>query len=145
MHMVNQKHIVSTLCAAGLALGLVTGAVVAPTVIAQDSQQFQPHEIASQLFRAFKSDKNGEDYVVAGVSREDGEAMRAEAYNEFTQALADELGINNPDEVDAAIRAAMIAVVDANDGLSRETREEQKDLIRNADAPIGPAYRGFGG
>jgi hypothetical protein len=71
--------------------------------------------------------------------------MRVEAYNEFTQALADELGIDDPDEVDAAIRIAMMAVVDSNVGLTEDTAEWQKALIATADVPIGPAYRGHGG
>jgi hypothetical protein len=74
-----------------------------------------------------------------------GEDLRVEAYNEFTQALADELGIDDPDELDAAIRIAMMAVVDANAGLTKDTAEWQKALIATADAPIGPAYRGHGG
>ena len=71
--------------------------------------------------------------------------MRVEAYNEFTQALADELGIDDPDELDAAIRIAMMSVVDANVGLTKGEAERQKALIATADVPIGPAYRGHGG
>lgn len=74
-----------------------------------------------------------------------GEDLRVEAYHEFTQALADELGIDDPDEVDAAIRGALMAGVDANDGLDKDGREELKELITDADAPIGPTIRGWGG
>ena len=87
------------------------------------------------------------DVVIARLQdgeRGDHEALRVEAYNEFMQALADELGIDDPDEVDAAIRIAMMSVVDANAGLT-EGGAEQKALIATADVPIGPAYRGEGG
>src|SRR6185312_4553484 len=73
------------------------------------------------------------------------EALRAEAYHEFTQALADELGLDDADAADAAIRAAMMATVDANTGLDKRGAEEQKALIEAAEAPIGPTYRGHGG
>ena len=97
---------------------------------------------------AFQGDEDARDIDVArlhGDERGDHEALRVEAYNEFTQALADELGIDDPDEVDAAIRSAMMAGVDANDGLTKDRAEEQKALIATADVPIGPAYRGHGG
>ena len=97
---------------------------------------------------AFRSDEGGKDIIIAHPQRgESGshENLRVEAYNEFKQALADELGIADPDEVDAAIRSAMMAGVDANDGLSKEGAEEMKALITAADAPIGPTIRGWGG
>jgi hypothetical protein len=97
---------------------------------------------------AFQGDEDARDVVVArrqGGESGGHEALRVEAYNEFTQALADELGIDDPDELDAAIRTAMMAVVDSNEGLTKDTKEWQKALIATADAPIGPAYRGHGG
>jgi hypothetical protein len=97
---------------------------------------------------AFRGDEDGKDVIIAHPQRgESGshENLRVEVYNEFTQALADELGIADPDEVDAAIRSAMMAGVDANDGLSKEGAEELKSLIAAADAPIGPTIRGWGG
>jgi hypothetical protein len=101
---------------------------------------------------AFRRDEDGKDVVnrrlqddLEGMSPTEIEEKRIEAYNEFTQALADELGIDDPDEVDAAIRIAMMSVVDANVGLTKETAEAQKALIAAADVPIGPAYRGHGG
>ncbi len=97
---------------------------------------------------AFQSDEDARDVVIAGgPGGESGgdEALRVEAYNEFTQALADELHIDDPDEIDAAIRSAMMSVVDSNDGLTKDTKEWQKALIATADVPIGPAYRGHGG
>jgi hypothetical protein len=97
---------------------------------------------------AFRSDEDGEDFVNARQHGGDSgghDALRVAAYHEFTQALADELGIDDPDEVDAAIRSAMMAVVDDNAGLTKDTREWQKELIAAAEAPIGPTYRGHGG
>jgi hypothetical protein len=97
---------------------------------------------------AFQGDEDTRDVVVArrqGGESGGHEALRVEAYNEFTQALADELGIDDPDELDAAIRTAMMAVVDSNVGLTKDEAERQKALIATADVPIGPAYRGHGG
>jgi len=101
---------------------------------------------------AFQGDEDARDVVIAhlqdgkeGMSPADIEEKRVEAYNEFTQALADELGIDDPDEVDAAIRLAMMSVVDSNVGLTKDGAERQKALIATADVPIGPAYRGHGG
>ena len=97
---------------------------------------------------AFQGDEGAGDVGNArlhGGERGDHEALRVEAYSAFTQALADELGIDDPDEVDAAIRNAMMAVVDSNAGLTKDTAETLKALIATADVPIGPAYRGHGG
>jgi hypothetical protein len=96
---------------------------------------------------AFQGDEDARDVIARPEDGERGdhEALRVEAYNEFTQALADELAIDDPDEVDAAIRLAMMVVVDSNVGLTKETAEAQKALIATADVPIGPAYRGHGG
>jgi hypothetical protein len=71
---------------------------------------------------------------------------RAEVYAEFTQALADELGIDDPDEVDAAIRIAMMSVGDSHvdDGmLTKGKAEALKVLIATADVPF-PGLGGFG-
>ena len=97
---------------------------------------------------AFQGDEDARDVVIARLQdgeRGDHEALRVEAYNEFTQALADELEIDDPDELDAAIRIAMMSVVDSNAGLTKGAAERQKALIATADVPIGPAYRGHGG
>jgi hypothetical protein len=97
---------------------------------------------------AFQGDEDATDIDVArlhGDERGDHDVLRVEAYNEFTQALADELGIDDPDEVDAAIRSAMMAGVDANDGLTKTSKEEMKALITGAEAPVGPTIRGWGG
>lgn len=71
---------------------------------------------------------------------------KAELYAEFTSALADELGIANADEVDAAIRIAMMSVIDArvDDGiLTAGKAEALKFLIATSDVPL-PAMGGFG-
>ncbi len=111
-------------------------------------QLLQERAQAKQGALAFQGDKDARDVVIArrqGGERGGHEALRVEAYNEFTQALADELGIDDPDEIDAAIRIAMMSVVDSNAGLTKDTAEWQKALIAAADVPIGPAYRGHGG
>ena len=172
VQLLNRKRFVHTLSVAGLGLGLLASAVGAPSAMAQENQSqgidrqlFQYEEgtldlsdeelqqLLIQLLQeraqekegalAFQGDEDAGDVVIARPPGDD-EALRVEAYNEFTQALADELGIDDPDEVDAAIRIAMMSVVDANVGL-KDGAEEQKALIAAADVPIGPAYRGHGG
>jgi hypothetical protein len=67
--------------------------------------------------------------------------MREELYAEFTAALADELSVGNSDEVDAAIRVAMMSVVDdrVDEGLLTVGQAEAlKLLIATSDAPLGP-------
>jgi hypothetical protein len=115
-------------------------------------EQAQEQEQEQEGALAYQGDEDARDVVIRRLqdgkermSPADIEEKRVEAYNEFTQALADELGIDDPDELDAAIRIAMMAMVDANDGLTREGAEQQKALIAAADVPIGPAYRGHGG
>ena len=171
--LLNRKRFVNTLGVAGLGLGLLASAVGAPSAMAQENQShgidcqlFQHEEgilylsdeelqqLLIQLLQeraqeregalAFQGDEDAGDVVIA-LPQGGGEALRVEAYNEFTQALADELGIDDPDEVDAAIRIAMMSVVDSNVGLTKDTAERQKALIAAADVPIGPAYRGHGG
>ena len=172
----NRKRFVNTLGVAGLGLGLLASAVGAPSAMAQENQSqgidrqlFQYEEgtldlsdeeltqLLIQLLQerrqekegalACQGDKDSRDVVIARPQGDD-EALRVEAYNEFTKALADELNIDDPDEVDAAIRSAMMSVVDSDVGpgmLTKDTAEEQKALIAAADVPIGPAYRGHGG
>jgi hypothetical protein len=176
VHLLNRKRVVNTLGVAGLGLGLLASAVGAPSAMAQqnqsqgiDRQLFQYEEgpldlsdeelkqLLIQLLQeraqenegalACRGDADARDIVI-GMSPADIEEKQVEAYNEFTQALADELNIDDPDEVDAAIRTAMMSVVDSDVGpgmLTKDTAEEQKALIADADVPIGPAYRGHGG
>jgi hypothetical protein len=173
VQLLNRKRFVNTLGVAGLSLGLLASAVGAPTALAQENQSqsidrplFQHEEgtldlsdeelkqLLIQLLQEREQGKEGaltcqgdedpRDFIVAHPQG-GAEALRVENYNEFTQALADELGIDDPDKIDAAIRDAMMSVVDANTGLTRDTAEEQKALIAAAPVPIGPAYRGAGG
>jgi hypothetical protein len=96
---------------------------------------------------AFRGNEDARDVNIAleGGERRGHGDLRVAVYREFTQALADELGIDDADEVDAAIRAAMMAGVDANAGLNKDSKEELKALITDAEAPIGPTIRGWGG
>jgi hypothetical protein len=175
VQLLNRKRVVNTLGVAGLGLGLLASAVCAPSAMAQENQspgidrQLFQHEEGTvdlsdeeltQLLiqvlqeraqekegaRGFQGleDEDARDVLIAHSPAEI-EEMRVEAYNEFTQALADELNIDDPDEVDAAIRLAMMSVVDSNVGLTKGAAERQKALIATADVPIGPAYRGHGG
>lgn len=170
MHLLDSKQFVNTLGAAGLGLGMLASVAGAPLVMAQqdhapglerplfryeegalDLSDEELRDLLIQLLQEREQEtgavsfEGGEDaldmFLVAG----DHEAMQIEAYHEFTQALADELGLEDADEVDAAIRAAMMAMVDANPGLDTRGAEEQKALIAGAEAPIGPTYRGHGG
>jgi hypothetical protein len=166
----NRKRFVKTLGVTGLGLGMLAGMAGAPLALAQqqapgiEHQLFQHEDgaldlsdeelrdLLIQLLRereqetgaalAVPGDEDAFDMlVVRGVHEE----LRIEAYQEFTQALADELGLEDADAADAAIRAAMMATVDANTGLDKSGREQQKALIADAAAPIGPTYRGHGG
>ena len=171
IHVLDRKRFVQTLGVAGIGLGLLAGAASAPSALAQESHapgterllfhdegdiddlsEAEMKELLIQLLQE-RAEMNLGDIDANDLNNErphrsnngDYESLRTEAYREFTQALADELGIDDADAVDAAIRNAMIAMVNANDGLTREGAEEQKALIAVADVPIGPAYRGHGG
>lgn len=126
----NRKAFVTKLGTAGLGLGLtVATAGNAPGVLAQE---------ASTPVLAQDESETGESEVREGLHS--GEA-REELYAEFTAALADELGINDSDEVDAAIRVAMMTVVDArvDEGLLTAGQAEAlKVLIATSDVPLGP-------
>ena len=129
-NLLDRKALVTMLGTAGLGLGLiiatagsVPGALAqeaATPAMAQDESESEEDEVQERL-------RSGE--------------MREELYAEFTAALADELGIGNSDEVDAAIRVAMMTVVDArvDDGLfSVGQAEALKTLIATSDVPLGP-------
>jgi hypothetical protein len=129
-HALDRKRFVTALGTAGLGLGLIaaaTGSV--PGALAQD---------AATPALAQAESETGEGEVRERLRS--GE-MREELYAEFTAALADELGIGNSDEVDAAIRVAMMTVVDArvDDGLLTAGQAEAlKTLIATSDVPLGP-------
>jgi hypothetical protein len=126
----DRKTFVTTLGTAGLGLGLVmatTGGV--PGALAQEAAT-----------PALAQDESGSG---EGGARERlrSDEMRQALYAEFTAALADELGVGNSDEVDAAIRVAMMTVVDArvDDGLLTFGQAEAlKTLIATSEVPLGP-------
>ena len=129
-HSLDRKTFMTALGTAGLGLGLiVTTAGSASNVMAQEAA-------TPALAQEESAPADGEvrDQLRSGE-------MREELYAEFTAALADELGIGNSDEVDAAIRVAMMTVVDArvDDGLLTAGQAEAlKVLIATSDAPLGP-------
>ncbi len=126
----DRRAFVTTLGTAGLGLGLmVTAAGGVPGALAQE---------ASTPAVAQEEAPPGEGAVQERLPL--GE-IREELYAEFTAALADELGISNSDDVDAAIRVAMMTVVDArvDDGLLTAGQAEAlKVLIATSDLPLGP-------
>lgn len=166
MQLRNRQRFITSLGVAGLGLALLTSMAGSP--LAQAQPQHPPviehqlllseddvlgltdeelRDLLIQLLQEREEPGTSETGNVRkhGISDAEGEALRIEAYHAFTQALADELGLTGADAADAAIRAAMMAAVDANTGLSARGAEEQKALIADAEAPIGPAYRGHGG
>jgi hypothetical protein len=126
----DRKTFVTTLGAAGLGLGLIVTTAGSPAnVMAQDVATPAPTQEESVA-----EDGEIRDQLRSGE-------MREELYAEFTTALASELGIGNSDEVDAAIRVAMMTVVDArvDDGLLTAGQAEAlKTLIATSDVPLGP-------
>ena len=124
----NRKEFVATLGAAGLGLAAVA-AGGAPLVRAQESST--------------PAVDDGEPGAQGPLA--DRLEMRQELYASFTAALADELGVGSADEVDAAIRIAMMSVIDSqvDEGfLTFGQAEALKSLVATADVPLGP---GFGG
>lgn len=124
----NRKVFVKTLGTAGLGLIAAT-AGGAPGALAQEAS-------TPTLAQDESAPPDGEvrERLRSGEARE-------ELYAEFTAALADELGISDSDEVDAAIRVAMMTVVDArvDDGLLTAGQAEAlKTLIATSDMPLGP-------
>jgi hypothetical protein len=129
-NLLDRKGLVTTLGTAGLGVGLIAAAAGGvPGAVAQE---------AATPALAQDQSESGEDE--RRVRLRSGE-IREELYAEFTAALADELGIGNSDEVDAAIRVAMMTVVDArvDDGLLTVGQAEAlKTLIATSDVPLGP-------
>jgi hypothetical protein len=124
----DRKSLVTTLGTAGLGLGLIVAMAGGPSASAQ--------EVSPTL--AQDESEAGEGEV---RERPRWDELREQFYAEFTAALADELGIGNSDEVDAAIRVAMMTVVDAraDDGLLTAGQAEAlKTLIATSDVPLGP-------
>jgi hypothetical protein len=68
-------------------------------------------------------------------------AIAERFYPDFTAALASELGAGSADEVDGAIRLAMIAVIDTlagDDTIPAGPAEFMKSMVATAEAPLGP-------
>ena len=129
-HSRDRKALVTTLGTVALGLGLIIAtASGAPGVSAQEASMPTPAQDESG---------SGEGEVRERLRPDE---MREELYAEFTAALADELGISNSDEVDTAIRVAMMIMVDArvDDGLLTAGQAEAlKVVIATSDVPLGP-------
>lgn len=122
----NRKAFVTSLGAAGLGLAAATAGRV-PSAMAQDAETEPAEPATDDMF-------------------EDFGAKRVELYNAFTAALATELGVASADEVDGAIRIAIMAVIDGevgDDGLTAGQAEALKLLVATSDVPL-PAMA-FGG
>jgi hypothetical protein len=132
----DRKAFVTRLGAAGLGLGLALGVGRGGPAVAQT--EATPPAGTTTAGPAGPTGSKG--------PMEQRLEMRQELYTEFTAALAKELNIANPDDVDAGIRKAMMAVVDSKvtDGtLTAGQGEAIKTLIATAEAPIAPGL-GFG-
>ena len=124
----DRKAFVTTLGAAGLGLGL-TAATGARSALAQE--------------RARPADSGWEH---GGELLDEHWKLLAAFYSDFTASLADQLKGANADEVDAAIRKAMMAVVDSRQGdggLTYGQAEALKVLVATTDVPVGPGPIGM--
>ena len=123
---VNRKGFLTALGAAGLGLGVTVASSGARTALAQEEST------------------PAADQVAAGPFEEHME-LRKQFYADFTAALATELGVASGDEVDGAIRVALMAVVDqrvADGDLTAGKAEAIKVLIATSDVPLGPGMMG---
>jgi hypothetical protein len=120
----SRKAFFATLGTAGVGIGLAAGSLgVAPRVFAQDE------------------DGDDDTPALEAWADADGEELRLRFYQEFTTALADELGVSNAGDVDPAIRAAWSAVIDglqADDLVTAGQATALKALIADAEVPVGP-------
>jgi hypothetical protein len=124
----DRKAFVTRLGTTGLGLGLIVGTAGAPGVSAQEASTPTPAQPESG------SEKGEVREPLRSVE------TRQQLYAKFTAALADELGVGTADKIDAAIRAAMMTVVDAHvdDGLLTAGQGETlKILIATSDVPLG--------
>jgi hypothetical protein len=121
----NRRNVLTTLGATALSVGVLFGGTAGS--YAQDAAT-QP-EVTQ---------------VDAQDPRAAFEAERAQAYDDFVAALAEELGKEDA-EVDAAIRAALIQAIDdqlAAGEIDEERAAAAKAVIEVSDAPL---MAGFGG
>jgi hypothetical protein len=123
---VSRKSFLTTLGAAGVGAGLLR---FASPAAAQDT------------------DDDSRDEPEGMVEPEDWEAQRTEVYAAFTEALATELGDTTADDVDAAIRKAIMSLIDAHvsdDEMTKGQAEALKLIVATTDVPIMPGFMGMG-
>ena len=123
---VSRKSFLTSLGAAGLGAGLLR---FAPSAAAQDT------------------DDDSRDDPNDMMGRGDWEDMRTQMYGDFTAALATELGSTTADDVDAAIRKAIMSLIDAHvsdEELTKGQAEALKVIVATTDVPIMPAFMGMG-
>ena len=123
---VSRKSFLTSLGAAGVGAGLLR---FAPSAAAQDT--------------------NDDDRDEPGGMMEQGdwEGMRTQVYADFTEALATELGNTSADDVDAAIRKAIMSLIDAHVSdteLTTGQAEALKVIVATTDVPIMPGFMGMG-
>ena len=124
---VNRKGFLTALGAAGLGLGVTVASGGARTVLAQEESTPAAGQGEPGPF---------EEHI----------EQRKQFYADFTAALATELGVASGDEVDGAIRVALMAVVDqhvADGDLTAGKAEAIKVLIATSDVPLGPGMMGM--
>jgi hypothetical protein len=119
----NRKSFVTTLGAAGF--GIIAATRHTPSALAQD--EGTPEVDSDEADQPF----------------EEALAHRKEMYAQFTAELAKELGVADGDKVDAAIRKAMMTVIDAqviDQHLTYGQAEALKTLVATAEVPIAPGF-----
>jgi hypothetical protein len=123
---VSRKSFLTSLGAAGVGAGLLR---FTPQVAAQDT------------------DDDSRDEQEGMAEPGDWEEMRTGMYSDFTEALATELGNTTADDVDAAIRKAIMSLIDAHvsdDELTKGQAEALKVIVATTDVPIMPGFMGMG-
>jgi hypothetical protein len=123
---VSRKSFLASLGAAGIGAGLLR---FAPPVAAQDT------------------DDDSRDAPEGGLADGTREDAHVELYAAFTEALAAELGDTTADEVDAAIRKAIMSLIDTHvseAGLTSGQAEALKVIVATTDTPILPGFMGMG-
>jgi hypothetical protein len=126
-HHVNRKSFLAGLGAAGLGLAAGISRGAASAMAQEESED-----------AAATGDTTGE--------WEDPMEKRLELYNAFTAALAAELNVGSADEIDGAIRIAIMNVIDGlvgDDGLTVGQAEALKHLVATSDVPF-PMMMGHG-
>ena len=123
---VSRKSFLTSLGAAGVGAGLLR---FAPPAFAQDT------------------DDDGGDDPASAMEPGEWEDKRIEMYAAFTEALATELGDTTADDVDGAIRKAIMSLIDdhvSEDELTRGQAEALKVIVATMDVPIMPGFMGMG-